>query len=203
MRKLTKDQIAANATETDAATDAKQAPAVSCVREGWVLRFAFGDGTGIDFIAQDVNQEILDAATMHGFEQKIRDAAALSVRNVNGRVTRPTVAEKATEIRAMIAQLQSGVWNAKRESGVGNATALWDAVQVVYAGKFADRAEFDAKLASAGAALSTITGEPVGEETVRKALSARSDVAAEMARQRAARRTDTGESNDALSAMGI
>lgn len=58
-------------------------------------------------------ESVAAQAMIHGFTQKVGDAAALGI--VNGK--RPTWDEKAAAMRAVIDALYAGNWNAKREAG--------------------------------------------------------------------------------------
>lgn len=204
--KLTKAQYdaielhALNQQIGDAIMEAeKSRPAVSVEVNGNMLDFTFGDGSTMQFDCVGQSVEISKRALMHGFEQKLRDAAALPTKTIGGRVFRPTVAEKKAEVIAMAAQLQSGVWNAGRESSGPSGGALFEAFNEAFPGKFADLEAFNAKIAER-AATPGVDG-PIGEATVRKTLAAIPAVAAIIARNRAAKKSDGTDGDNVLDAF--
>lgn len=193
---LTPAQIAANNAVDAVAAPDKTPPAVSVEVYQDVLVFTFGDGTTAEFQTHAMSETMRHRAMLHGFEQKLRDAAALPTKTINGRVYRPTVAEKKAEVIAMMAQLCSDTWNAGRESSGPSGGALFEAFIEAFPGKFADLEAFNAKI-SERAAQPGVDGKETGEAAVRKTLAAIPAVAAIIARNRAAKKSD-GTDGDAL-----
>lgn len=197
--KITREQIAAAAMESNVAAPDKTPPAVSVEVIGNVLQFTFGDGKILRFDCDAMSAEQRNRAMLHGFEQKLRDSAALPTKTIGGRVFRPTVAEKRTEVENMAVQLTSGVWNAGRESSGPSGGALFEAFIEAFPGKFADLEAFNAKIAERAA--TTGVDGPIGEAAVRKTLAAIPAVAAIIARNRAAKKSDGTDGDSVLDAF--
>ena len=100
--------------------------------------------TGIIFDVDGIGRLTLDVSTMsddirtramfHGFEQKVRDAAAIGYTQNDGTVRRPTAREKYDAMRTVIETLKSGEWNKRRE-GVADGGLLFEALCRMYDGK--------------------------------------------------------------------
>jgi len=76
---------------------------------------------------EDLSQEILVQATLHGIKQKCVDAAALSRDPTTGRSA--TVVEKRDAVAEMIERLMSGTWN---DRGAEGSSALLNALIAAY-----------------------------------------------------------------------
>jgi hypothetical protein len=82
-----------------------------------ILTFTLGDGQVIEFDYQTVNEEMRDKAMLHGFNQKIRDAAA-GFSDAKG--TKGTGDDYDGAFEAMtsvIEALQNGDWTRKGSTG--------------------------------------------------------------------------------------
>lgn len=72
----------------------------------------------IKVIAEDFSAAVRNRAMLHGLNQTIGDAAALSVVTLDdGTQHRPSLSDKYTEMVKRVQQLESGEWNAVGESG--------------------------------------------------------------------------------------
>ena len=85
------------------------------------IKFAFGNGEVIRFDPTSCSADIRAQAERHGFNQKIRDAAA-------GYSKTRDYAGAIGEMRAVIESLQSGSWN--RAGGAG-AAAIADLIAAI------------------------------------------------------------------------
>jgi hypothetical protein len=83
------------------------------------LTIKMSDGKEVTVHAHDMKPEIREFAMMHGFKQKIVDAAALSRNPDTGRSA--TVEDKFHAMMTVIQQLSAGDWN--KRAGDGSATA--------------------------------------------------------------------------------
>jgi hypothetical protein len=90
------------------------------------------DGVGkMVFDAANTAEDIRHRAMMHGFEQKIRDAAAIAYKQGDGTFKRPTAKQKYDAMRDVIETLNNGDWNKKREGG-GDVGLLLEALIRLY-----------------------------------------------------------------------
>lgn len=101
------------------------AAAVSCdvsVAMG-VLNLTFADGRKLNLHVSECSQEIRDAAMMHGFKQKLVDAAAISRDPVTGKAA--TIDTKYDAVREVYDRLtdRAGTWNKIRGEGGGTTGA--------------------------------------------------------------------------------
>lgn len=95
------------------------------------------DVDGVGVLRLDVNRmdtAIRERAMFHGFEQKVRDAAAIGYTQKDGTVRRPSSREKYDAMRAVIETLESGEWNKRREGGVSDGGLLFEALCRMYDG---------------------------------------------------------------------
>lgn len=105
------------------ATETKRVPFVSASIMGMVLTLTFADGRALALNAETCSEELRRHAMMHGYKQKLMDAAAISRNPETGRSA--TVADKYEAVRVVYDRLTSGgAWNATREGGAGNAGGL-------------------------------------------------------------------------------
>lgn len=96
------------------------------------------DVDGVGRLALDVaamSPEIQRRAMFHGFEQKIRDAAAIGYTQKDGTVRRPSAREKFEAMAAVVETLNNGEWNKRREGGVSDGGLLFEALCRMYDGK--------------------------------------------------------------------
>jgi hypothetical protein len=120
---------------------------MKCNREGGKLVFTFEDGIAaivFDSAAATVSH---DDAAMHGYEQKIRDNAAIARKQKDGTVITVTEAMRAAAIQEMVTHLTTSTdWN-MRKSAVAkidpNIQAIADKRGTTYAEAMA---WFNAKL---------------------------------------------------------
>lgn len=95
------------------------------------LKFANGECLVLD-IAR-VAQEVQNQAMLHGFKQKLLDAAALSRNPETGRTA--TIEDKYQAVRTVYDRLLAGQWNATREGGGPPGGLLLQALCRMYAGR--------------------------------------------------------------------
>lgn len=95
------------------------------------LRFANGEQLILD--AANVAQELQLQAMMHGFKQKLVDAAAISRNPETGRAA--TVEDKYQAVKTVFDRLLAGQWNATREGGGATGGLLLQALVRMYAGR--------------------------------------------------------------------
>jgi len=91
---------------------------------GNTLQFTFDGLESITFNA-DANPKLHNAAMMHGFEQKIRDNAAIARKQKDGTVITVTEAMRREAVAEMVKHLEtSDSWNmARREATLNPAIA--------------------------------------------------------------------------------
>lgn len=97
-------------------------PAIACEIAGSVLTITGSDGTVLRLDATSMSDDIRHAAMMHGFKQKLVDAAAISRNPDTGRSA--TVADKMAAIEEVRERLYQGEWNKTREGGTGSGGGL-------------------------------------------------------------------------------
>jgi hypothetical protein len=101
----------------------------------------------------DFPQAVLDRAMLHGFAQKIGDAAAIPMRHPDGTVVRVTERMRRDAVSAMVDQLLGGEWNVAG-GGEGSGGLLFRAFAEAFPGRFgtatALRAWIDGQAARAG-----------------------------------------------------
>jgi hypothetical protein len=111
-----------------------KAPAISATIEGSVLSITSSDGHTIRLDAGSMTDDIRHAAMMHGFKQKLVDAAAISRNPDTGRSA--TTEDKMNAIREVAYRLSAGEWNKRREGdGTANRGLLLSALVRLYAGR--------------------------------------------------------------------
>ena len=133
--------------------ETKAVPAIAATIIGDALKLVFSDGDSIALYADQTSAEIRQHAMMHGFKQKLVDAAAMSRNPETGRAA--TIADKKAAVREVYDRLLSGEWNKVREGGGGAGGLLFTAICRLYATKTADelRAWLDGKTDEQKAAL--------------------------------------------------
>lgn len=102
---------------------------------GEVISWMFRDGVSISFDAAEISPEIRDKAMLHGFSQKIADAAAMSVDPETGKPA--TIEAKRGAMENVIEALRDNRWNIEREGGEGGM--LLEALVRFYAVKDATK----------------------------------------------------------------
>ena len=123
------------------ANEPKRTPVVSvkCIlaadpahREDDMLEVTLAGESTFRLIPAMLTEEVQRYATLHGFKQKLVDAAAISRNPVDGSSATP--ADKAAAVHDVLARLLAGEWNKRRE---GNPTGglLLRALAVLYPSK--------------------------------------------------------------------
>lgn len=96
---------------------------MKCNREGGKLVFTFDGLESIVFDSTAATVSHEDAA-MHGYEQKIRDNAAISRKQKDGTVIDVTEAMRRDAVQEMVTHLTTSTdWNMAKRAGVSAATA--------------------------------------------------------------------------------
>ena len=90
---------------------------MKCTRTGSILTFTFSDSSPtIHFNAEDATVSRIDAI-MHGFEQKLRDTAAIAKSADNG--YNVTEAMRAAAVQRMVTHLTTSTeWNMRKSAAV-------------------------------------------------------------------------------------
>ena len=94
---------------------------------GTTITFTFDGLAPIVFDTTKAHANVVAHATMHGFEARIGDAAALSRKQKDGTVVTITEAMRRAEVEAMVAHYESGVdqWELRaRREPAQNAAIL-------------------------------------------------------------------------------
>lgn len=84
---------------------------INVTRAGWVLTFGNSAGS-FNFDCESTTREVFERATIHGFNQKIRDAAAISRNPETGRSA--TAEDKLAAMRRVADSLLAGSWGVER-----------------------------------------------------------------------------------------
>lgn len=94
-------------------------PAIACTIVGSMLNLDFADGTWLELDANNLSDDIRQAALMHGLKQKLVDAGALA-RNLDTGKT-ATLQDKIDAVREVYDRIrsQAGTWNKIRGDGAG------------------------------------------------------------------------------------
>lgn len=118
-----------------------------------VLTLTFADGDQLILSPSMVAGEIQMHAMMHGFKQKLVDAAAIARNTDTGKAA--TLADKKAAVGEVYARLLAGEWNKVREGGGNVGGLLLAALVRLYPGKPADdlKAWLDGKTDAEKAAL--------------------------------------------------
>lgn len=112
------------------------------------LILTFGNGAKIVLRSGDVNPAVRMQAMMHGFKQKLVDAAAITRNPDTGRSA--TIEDKFAAVKEVYDRLMAGQWNKGRGDGTGSGGLLFKALCRVYPTKTPDAIrEFLAKKSDA------------------------------------------------------
>lgn len=122
--------------------DAKRVPAMSAQWSDDAVEIHFANGEQIVVNVDRLSPEMQRRAMFHGIEQKLRDAGALSIQEVNGRMVRPSVAMKFDAVAAVAERLIAGEWNLPRGSGEPTGGQLYQAVCAAFPGRFPSPQDF-------------------------------------------------------------
>lgn len=117
------------------ANDTKRTPAVAAAVVGHGLILEFANGQMLTLDTAKLAQEIKQQAMMHGFKQKLVDAAAISRNTDTGRPA--SVDDKYQAVKTVFDRLLAGEWNAIRE-GQTTGGLLLNALTRLYPEKTAD-----------------------------------------------------------------
>lgn len=135
-------------------TETKRTPAIDATTFGNGLTLKFSNGAVILLDIHALTPEIRDQAMMHGFKQKLVDAAAISRNPDTGRSA--TVDDKYNAVREVYDRLIAGQWNKGRgEGSTGTGGLLYRALCLHYPTKTPEaiRAFLDKKTPKEQAAL--------------------------------------------------
>jgi hypothetical protein len=204
-KKLTKEQLDATMAEPEIVVPDTKRPDVSVELNlaAMSVIVKFGTGEYVTLATHEISVDIANQALLLGLSNKLRDAAALPIRTIDGKVTRPTVADKFAAVSTMATQLKSGKWSADRET-VGPFGPLWNAMNVLKPGAFADKAAFVAWLETKAEAERVRQNNPrIKAANVAAALSREGPVKAEIERQQAERGTPVADTGGMLAELGI
>lgn len=100
------------------------------------LTLTFADGESLVFTPSMTTPEVATRAMMHGFKQKLVDAAAMSRNPDTGRAA--TLADKKAAVGEVYARLIAGEWNKVREGEGAGGGLLFTAVCRLYPAKTPD-----------------------------------------------------------------
>ncbi|MFZ9649764.1 MAG: hypothetical protein ACO29C_06710 [Fluviibacter sp.] len=134
---------------TTAAVDAKRVPVIMATIDGTVLKLTFSNGKTLELKTNAIaDPAIREAAMMHGFKQKLVDAAAISRNTETGRAA--SVEDKYQAVLTVFNRLtdDNPQWNATREGGGNSGGLLLRALVRMYDGRKTEqelRAYLDAK----------------------------------------------------------
>ena len=79
------------------------------------LTLKFADGFAATLMRENLSEDILIQATLHGLKQKLVDAAAIARNTETG--ASATVQDKKEAVLAVLNRLMAGEWNKTREGG--------------------------------------------------------------------------------------
>ena len=112
-------------------TTTTKTPTIAATIEGNVLTLAFSNGRALVFNAADAAEALRQQAMMHGFKQKLVDAAAIARNPDTGRSA--TVTDKFLAVEDVAKRLLAGHWNKPAgEASSGAGTILVRALKVLY-----------------------------------------------------------------------
>lgn len=97
--------------------ETKRTPAITVetTLASMTVQIAFSDGRTIGFSVDEMTSDIRHAAMLHGFKQKLVDAAAISRNPDTGRSA--TIDDKYASVREVYDRLLAGSWNKGRADG--------------------------------------------------------------------------------------
>ena len=111
----------------------KKQAAISATVAGSSLVLTFANAKILTLGLDNLSQEIVDYATMHGLKQKLVDAAAISCNPETGRPA--TIDDKYQAVKEVYDRLLSGAWNKIREGGTATGGLLFAALCRMYEGR--------------------------------------------------------------------
>jgi len=121
-----------------ATNETKRIPAITAevLDDAAKLVLTFGDGRTLILGALECSEAVREQAMMHGFKQKLVDAAAISRNPDTGRSA--TLDDKYNAVRTVYDRLLAGQWNATRGDGTGSGGLLYRALCELYPNKSAE-----------------------------------------------------------------
>lgn len=118
-------------------TTETRTPAIDATTMDNALMLKFSNGQELFLNLGELNSDIIRQATLHGFKQKLVDAAAISRNPDTGRSA--TIDDKYNAVREVYDRLLSGHWNKMRDGGTGTKGGLlFRALCMMYADKTPD-----------------------------------------------------------------
>lgn len=118
-------------------TTETRTPAIDATTMDNALMLKFSNGQELFLNLGELNSDIIRQATLHGFKQKLVDAAAISRNPDTGRSA--TIDDKYNAVREVYDRLLSGQWNKGRGEGSGTKGGLlFRALCQMYADKTPD-----------------------------------------------------------------
>lgn len=115
-------------------TTTMKVPTIAATIEGNVLTLTFSNGRTLTVDRARVADDIRHQAMMHGFKQKLVDAAAIARNPDTGRSA--TVDDKFNAVNEVYQRLLAGHWNKPAgEASSGAGTILARALKVLYPAK--------------------------------------------------------------------
>lgn len=143
-----------NETQTQAQAEQRQRDIRAEVNpDTGILALAFSNGQKIQLHVSEMPDAVRAMATLHGFKQKLVDAAAIARDPATGKSA--TIRQKYEAVKTVYDRLMSGEWNAERGDGTSGAGLLFQALCRLYPQKSQDelRGWLDGKDAKQQAAL--------------------------------------------------
>ena len=118
-------------------TTETRTPAIDATTMDNALMLKFSNGQELFLNLGELNSDIIRQATLHGFKQKLVDAAAISRNPDTGRSA--TIDDKYNAVREVFDRLMSGQWNKIRTDGATTKGGLlFRALCLMYADKTPD-----------------------------------------------------------------
>lgn len=100
-------------------TTTGKTPAIDATVDNGALVLTFSNGMELRLNPALMSDEVREAALLHGFKQKLVDAAAISRDPATGKTA--TIETKYAAVREVFDRLHEGLWNKRRE-GAGAVT---------------------------------------------------------------------------------
>lgn len=123
-----------NETQTQAQAEQRQRDIRAEVNpDTGILALAFSNGQKIQLHVSEMPDAVRAMATLHGFKQKLVDAAAIARDPATGKSA--TIRQKYEAVKTVYDRLMSGEWNAERGDGTSGAGLLFQALCRLYEGK--------------------------------------------------------------------
>lgn len=112
-------------------TTTGKSPAIDACTDNGALVLTFSNGMKLRLDPALLNADVREAALLHGFKQKLVDAAAISRDPATGKTA--TIETKYAAVREVFDRLHEGLWNKRREgAGAVSGGLLFAAMCRVY-----------------------------------------------------------------------